>query len=168
VNGISLPMSTRTAATWSNLARQLGTEGEEIERRLKADIDQGTDALVHYVAAADGLQLSADESVATHHYANVLFNIMRGGIFIDGYQSDKQDFLDFVQTRNRTLLSTQAAWFEQLPGTIDVRLLHARAAESGVADLARLCYEYLPLMFSRRHGDPSRPWNRFSINLRQS
>ena len=27
-------------------------------------------------------------------------------------------------------------------------------------------YEYLPLTFSRRHGDPSRPWNRFAINLR--
>ena len=26
--------------------------------------------------------------------------------------------------------------------------------------------EYLPLTFSRRHGDPSRPWNRFSINVR--
>jgi hypothetical protein len=30
----------------------------------------------------------------------------------------------------------------------------------------RLCYEYLPLKFSRRHGDPSRPWNKFSINTR--
>jgi hypothetical protein len=27
-----------------------------------------------------------------------------------------------------------------------------------------LCFEYLPLKFSRRHGDPSRPWNKFSIN----
>jgi len=24
----------------------------------------------------------------------------------------------------------------------------------------------LPLKFSRRHGDPSRPWNKFSINTR--
>ena len=30
----------------------------------------------------------------------------------------------------------------------------------------RLCCEYLPLKFSRRHGDPSRPWNKFSINTR--
>ena len=28
----------------------------------------------------------------------------------------------------------------------------------------RLCFEYMPLKFSRRHGDPSRPWNKFSIN----
>jgi hypothetical protein len=26
--------------------------------------------------------------------------------------------------------------------------------------------EYLPLTFSRRHGDPSRPWNKFSIRVR--
>jgi hypothetical protein len=26
-------------------------------------------------------------------------------------------------------------------------------------DLIRLSTEYLPLKFSRRHGDPSRPWN---------
>jgi len=29
----------------------------------------------------------------------------------------------------------------------------------------RLFYEYLPLTFSRRHGDPSRPWNLFSIRV---
>ena len=39
------------------------------------------------------------------------------------------------------------------------------AGDSGAPDLIRLCYEYLPLTFSRRHGDPSRPWNRFSINV---
>jgi hypothetical protein len=32
----------------------------------------------------------------------------------------------------------------------------------------RLALEYLPLTFSRRHGDPSRPWNRFSINTKNS
>ena len=30
----------------------------------------------------------------------------------------------------------------------------------------RLVYEYLPLTFSRRHGDPSRPWNHFAIALK--
>ncbi|HKL22135.1 MAG TPA: hypothetical protein VJ904_10030, partial [Tichowtungia sp.] len=33
-------------------------------------------------------------------------------------------------------------------------------------DLERLYLEYMPLTFSRRHGDPSRPWNRFSIETR--
>jgi hypothetical protein len=31
--------------------------------------------------------------------------------------------------------------------------------------LERLCYEYLPITFGRRHGDPSRPWNQFAIRL---
>jgi hypothetical protein len=33
----------------------------------------------------------------------------------------------------------------------------------GDATMTRLALEYLPLTFSRRHGDPSRPWNAFSI-----
>jgi len=32
--------------------------------------------------------------------------------------------------------------------------------------LARLAYEYLPITFGRRHGDPSRPWNQFAIRLK--
>ena len=27
---------------------------------------------------------------------------------------------------------------------------------------------YLPLTFSRRHGDPSRPWNKFSVRVRDA
>ena len=40
--------------------------------------------------------------------------------------------------------------------------------EQGSADLVRLGYTYLPLTFSRRHGDPSRPWNKFAINIRKT
>jgi hypothetical protein len=40
----------------------------------------------------------------------------------------------------------------------------ARSADH--PNLLRLCYEYLALTFSRRHGDPSRPWNKFSIDNR--
>ncbi len=149
------------------LVRHLGMDPLALEGELEADIAQGTDELVKYVASADGLQLSADEPVTAHHFANVLFNIMRGGIFADGYRVDKHDFLDFVGTRNRPILSGHAAWFEALPDKVDIRDLYARAADTGVADLERLCFEYLPLMFSRRHGDPSRPWNQFAINLRQ-
>ena len=37
----------------------------------------------------------------------------------------------------------------------------------GDAAVQRLCYEYLPLSFSRRHGDPSRPWNKFNIQVKK-
>ena len=43
---------------------------------------------------------------------------------------------------------------------------HVGESVSIDADLTRLAYEYLPLTFSRRHGDPSRPWNRFEIRVR--
>ena len=32
--------------------------------------------------------------------------------------------------------------------------------------MKRLVLEYLPLCFSRRHGDPSRPWNKFNIDIK--
>ena len=49
--------------------------------------------------------------------------------------------------------------------------MHAEELRSQVTaqndpHLTRLAMEYLPLAFSRRHGDPTRPWNRFSIDLR--
>jgi hypothetical protein len=44
----------------------------------------------------------------------------------------------------------------------------ALPARAGGAQAERLVLEYLPLTFSRRHGDPSRPWNKFSIRVRDS
>ena len=45
--------------------------------------------------------------------------------------------------------------------------LHTRVKALGSTDLIRLGYIYLPLTFSRRHGDPSRPWNKFAINIKK-
>jgi hypothetical protein len=58
-------------------------------------------------------------------------------------------------------------FFSSLPDKIHLLDLLSRAEASGSADLLRLSYAYLPLTFSRRHGDPSRPWNRFAINIKQ-
>ena len=52
------------------------------------------------------------------------------------------------------------------PEKFDLAFLQAQAGQDDDLNFKRLCAEYLPLKFSRRHGDPSRPWNRFSINLR--
>ncbi len=137
---------------------------------LKADLDRDIDActkdLVTLVAGADGLQLSGDDLVAKHHFANVLFNIMRGGTFLDQHRVNRADLRDFVDTRNPHVLDAHQAFFDALPETLEVGDLLERAVATQSADLERLCYEYLPLTFSRRHGDPSRPWNQFSINLR--
>jgi hypothetical protein len=42
------------------------------------------------------------------------------------------------------------------------------AHRAGGEQAERLVLEYLPLSFSRRHGDPSRPWNKFSIRVRNA
>jgi hypothetical protein len=53
-----------------------------------------------------------------------------------------------------------------LPAQIQYPELLQLASETGNPVLERISYEYLPLTFSRRHGDPSRPWNRFSIETK--
>ena len=53
-----------------------------------------------------------------------------------------------------------------LPETFTLHELKSISENISNHDFKRLCTEYLPLKFSRRHGDPSRPWNKFSINTR--
>lgn len=156
------------AAAVADLARALRDDPDSLAAALVADIARGQTELTALVAAADGLQQSADTMAGAHHAANTLFNIMRGGVFADGYRLDSADLRAFIAVRNPALLEAYASFFTGLPAHISVRELRARAAASGVASLERLCTEYLPLTFSRRHGDPSRPWNRFSINVREA
>jgi hypothetical protein len=156
------------SAAVTRLACFLAQDRSTIEQQIEADIAHNSDTLVGYVAAADGLQQTAQRATTAHHFANVMFNIMRGGIFANGYQVERRDLLDFMQVRHRPILAAQAEWFADLPAQLPISDLYARAGASGNPDLIRLCYEYLPLTFSRRHGDPSRPWNHFSINLKQA
>jgi hypothetical protein len=152
-------------AAIARLQQLLCQDQDGVEAQIEADIASGTEDLVRFVASADGLQLTDQETTTAHHFANVLFNIMRGGIFVDNFQVERDDLCDFVRVRNRAVVASHADWFAALPPRLSIQDLYARASDSGAADLIRLCYEYLPLTFSRRHGDPSRPWNHFSINV---
>ena len=140
------------------------TMGQRIEKEWASDQMN----LCEIVAKADGLQLSNDAICTAHHFANVMFNGMRGGIFSDQYWVRAADFREFVAVRNHNLLQEQAVFFATLPSQILVSDLQTRADATGAADLIRLSYTYLPLAFSRRHGDPSRPWNRFTIKIKQA
>jgi hypothetical protein len=91
---------------------------------------------------------------------------MRGGIFSSQHTLHKSDLLDFIRQINPKLALDHADFFAQLPETMLYPELVAYAANVLSPNLERLCREYLPLSFSRRHGDPSRPWNHFSINLK--
>ena len=131
---------------------------------IEEDIAIGSAELRALVAMADGLQHTEDKMSVTRHYSNVLFNIMRGGIFEDQYVVYKDDLIDYFKVVNMKLVKERASFFDGLPETIPYQLLIDNAYAQHDPDLIRIVYEYLPLSFSRRHGDPSRPWNKFRID----
>ena len=138
----------------------------ELAARLEDDLRRSGEALTSIVASADAFQWTNDRAAGDHHLASVLFNVMRGGVFVDDDRVERADLVAFVRARNRQVHGAQRDFFDALPETFTCHHLVTRAAETGERDLERLCRSYLPLAFSRRHGDPSRPWNRFTINVR--
>ncbi|WP_315093291.1 hypothetical protein [uncultured Cellulomonas sp.] len=132
---------------------------------LAVDVEATRAHLDLLVGTADAAQVTGDELATAHHRANVLFNVMRGGVLVDGYAVRTADLRAFVAERSPRTAQRSAAWFDGLAGTEQLDDLVARADASGDPDLLRLVREYLPLTFSRRHGDPSRPWNKFKIAL---
>lgn len=134
--------------------------------KVNENIAHGTKRLVELNAASDAIQVSADSLRDTRHFSNTLFNIMRGGIFDNSYQIEKWDFKNYLQNANKKVARTSEDVLEKLPEVFSVSKLHKVAYESDDKNFRRLCLEYMPLKFSRRHGDPSRPWNKFSINTR--
>jgi hypothetical protein len=133
---------------------------------VTTDVAAGQRELSRILGLADGFQASQDPKSTVHHTANVLFNCMRGGVFVSGYEIDRADFCAFVDERNKSVRVRQKATLERLPDGLTLEALISACQKSNDADLVRLGFEYLPLTFSRRHGDPSRPWNRFNIQLR--
>lgn len=139
---------------------------QTLQSAVLQDIEAGSKNLVELVAASDGLQLTEDRLLNIRHFANTMFNIMRGGIFDDNYRIEKADFWPYLKGANKALAAAHESVVEALPEVFDLQRLKELANSSDDLDFKRLCFEYLPLKFSRRHGDPSRPWNRFSINTR--
>jgi len=137
-----------------------------LDSKIEEDIAQGTKGLIAINANADGLQFTSDIRKDTRHFSNTLFNIMRGGIFDDNYKIEKGDFLKYLQHANIGVFNRNENFRHGLKDVFTYTELLSSIEKSDDADLVRLCTEYLPLKFSRRHGDPSRPWNKFSINTR--
>ena len=150
-----------------NLSNAIKTNGN-IKKLVEADIEKGTLNLKKIVAQADGMQISSDELSNARHFSNTLFNVMRGGIFMNNYSLDKVDLVHFVGQINQEISAKYKNWLNQLPETINYIELIRHAESTGDFDLVRICSEYLPLTFSRRHGDPSRPWNQFSIETKNA
>ncbi|EHT4940196.1 hypothetical protein KX909_000960 [Vibrio vulnificus] len=147
------------------LEQQLATPAN-VEQQIEASIAQNQQELVALMSGGDAWQVTAEETTFVHHYANVLFNSMRGGVIENNYQLDKQDVLKTMRKTNQQVVARQQTFFADLPESFTHAELVRLAKLTGDAQLVRLSYEYLPLTFGRRHGDPSRPWNHYEIKLK--
>ncbi|WP_294428920.1 hypothetical protein [uncultured Treponema sp.] len=150
------------------LASQI-TDRETAWKLLADDIKQTALALEDKIAQADGIQATGSKITDLHHRTNVMFNIMRGGIFANEGKIRLSDFIEFAETRNKKtgseiknlIANSNLAAKTEISRDELQNLIFAQNNPQH----KRLFLEYLPLTFSRRHGDPSRPWNRFNIDL---
>jgi len=143
---------------------ELIKSGQDLQALVQKDIEMGSKNLFELNASSDGLQLSADKLMNTRHFSNTLFNIMRGGIFDDAYTIEKWDFVQYIEVHNKKIFKKKEGLLNSLPEVFSLSHLKDLARKDDDKNFKRLASEYMPLKFSRRHGDPSRPWNRFSIN----
>ena len=132
---------------------------------IESEVRKSSENLQKIISLTDGIQLSADAPDNARHLSNTLFNVMRGGFFANGYIVNKKYFLDFVQSGNRNAAVEMRGIVSNLPEKFHINVLQKQLASGQHSLLARYVYEYLPISFSRRHGDPSRPWNKFNIDI---
>lgn len=153
-------VSQKAADIVGTLERGIGSNRKVND--LITEIKKSTHDLRHLVGQADGLMKTGQNVMDARHYSNVLFNIMRGGVFKHGYEIQKSQLIEEVQHFNPKVYSSNVDFFNSLPETLTYNELFD-SVKGMDADLVRLCSHHLPLSFSRRHGDPSRPWNRFNV-----
>lgn len=174
----SLSLAAGETRDWDIVLDTGLSQSAVVARRRSLSTPEATRAALHdalsleharlreLLAGADAFQSVRVETNATHHVANTLFNVMRGGVFADQYQVERADYAANLKTRNPRVAARHADWVAGLPARLSFDALEREAAERCDPQLTRLTREYLPLVFGRRHGDPSRPWNHFSIRGR--
>jgi uncharacterized protein YaaR (DUF327 family) len=153
--------STEVIALKNRIAKE-----KDLSSFIESSIKESSEKLTHLVALADGVQQTGDKLNDRRHFANVMFNIMRGGIFENGYEIDVKDFLKHIEQSNKALFKSFNEKFSNVSNPTTIETLLTIAKDCNDNDLVRLTQEYLPISFSRRHGDPSRPWNFFDINIK--
>ncbi|MEH6585155.1 MAG: hypothetical protein V7720_01285 [Halioglobus sp.] len=157
--------SELSQAECSQLRAKLA-DPDALAASVQQDVVSGSDRLARIMASADGYQCTSEETVTTHHYANVLYNVFRGGIPDDQYQVSAKHLRGHVRHFNRDTYERNRPFLEALPQSIGAVELLEHVNSLNQPQLMRLTMEYLPITFGRRHGDPSRPWNLFEIRLR--
>ena len=174
----SLTLSSNKSKNWMIVAnvnqtvsdiiyiKKLIKNNPSISTHIENDIKAGSKHLIEIVGSCDGIQITADKLRNIRHFSNSMFNLMRGGIFDNSYQIEKSDFIPYISNANKEVYENNIETLNSLPILFslgDLKLIYEKNDDT---DFERLCFEYLPLKFSRRHGDPSRPWNKFSINTK--
>ncbi len=139
---------------------------DDLEDEINNSIRYGTEELRINIGSADGFQVSNNVMDDLHHTSNVLFNIMRGGVFVDNYKVDNNNILHFLNIRNKEIAEKYRNELLSFSETIEISELLKLGLKTKNCSFIRLCHEYLPLTFGRRHGDPSRPWNHFNIQVK--
>lgn len=178
IRGSRVELEPGESATWNVVAdiaqdhrqvtelhRRLAGGGDALIGELRRATRATGERLAQIMVPSDLEQRTGDLVMCAHHASNVIYNVMRGGIPLDGYEIDAGDLADFIATRNRHVAERHHEWLAALIERLPRHELLERAADTGDPHLARLADEYLPFSFSRRHGDPSRPWNQFSIRI---
>lgn len=154
----------QSASDVESLMKEIA-DGDSILTSLEEDLVKGDEKLKKLVFDADGFQFTEDRLAGYRHFSNTLYNIMRGGIYADGYRIPTKDLIAFIGKWNSSIMAKYKEELESLPGEISYLDLLAMVEKTGDPDYERLVLEYLPLTYSRRHGDPSRPWNKFNIKI---
>ncbi len=132
-------------------------------KKLYDDIENGTKSILRIVTDADGVQHTADTTAGAAHFISTLYNLMRGGTFENGYDFNFKLFIDFLENRNK-VVAKNTELLNKIKKCKTV--FEFKEIAKSDADMHRLSLEYLELSFSRRHGDPTRPWNKFNIALK--
>lgn len=148
----------------ANLNRRI-VHSPDIETELQDDMAANSNRLLAIVSAADGQQLGNNLLRLNRHQSNVLFNVMRGGLPVGGYTTDPDDLRSHIRNFNVAAYERNQDLLDGITGPVELSVVRKLARETNDADLIRIVLEYLPFTFSRRHGDPTRPWNSFSIDI---
>ncbi|MBB6479291.1 hypothetical protein [Spirochaeta isovalerica] len=151
-----------------SLRSMLLDSGFDGSREIEEDAAEGNRKLDEILALNDGMQKSAGVMNCAHHQANVLYNIMRGGYFFNGNTIPVADFVEYIHSTNKQVCALYEESLLKLGETAEYGQVLDFVLSRHDVNLTRLWYEYLPLSFSRRHGDPSRPWNVFSIETEKA
>lgn len=138
----------------------------DVVGQIEEAMQEATDNLFEIVKQNDGVQFTGDEHNDARHFANTLFNAMRGGYYLNNYNIRLDDFIKHVKNFNTAVYQRNISFFETGEQDYTYTELKTQVEAQNDPQLTRLFYEYLPLTFGRRHGDPSRPWNLFNIRVK--